>query len=97
VTLHASITIVPRIVEATPKISAPAASLIAEGVHVSMGTGELTGSLWEHMTALIENDDIDQRISTRAAFNTVSSDAVRVLLRRIAQANTGGGQIARKG
>lgn len=94
VTLHASITIVPRIVDATPKIFAPTASLIAEGVHVAMGTGEWSGSLWELVTALIENEDTDERISTRAAFNTVSRDAVRVLPSRIAQANMGAGQIA---
>lgn len=94
VTLHASITIVPAARESTPKILAPAASLIAAGVHVAMGTGEWSGSLWKLVTALIEHEDTDQRISTRAAFNTVTRDAVRVLPSRIAQASMGAGQIA---
>ena len=94
VTLHASVTIVPAHVESTPKIFAPTASLIAAGVHVAMGTGEWSGSLWKLVTALIENENTDQRISTRAAFNTVSRDAVRALPSRIAQANMGAGQVA---
>lgn len=94
VTVHASITVVPDPMESTPKVFAPVASLIAKGVHVATGTGEWTGSLWDLVTALIENTDVDQRISTRAAFNTVSRDGVRVLPSRIAQANMGAGQIA---
>ncbi|WP_022870776.1 amidohydrolase family protein [Yaniella halotolerans] len=94
VTLHASITIVPAHVGSTPQILAPAASLISAGVHVALGTGEWSGSMWELVTALIENEDTDERISTRAAFNTVSRDAVRVLPNRIAQANMAAGQIA---
>lgn len=92
-TVHASVTVVPELIENTPKIHAPVASLIAEGVHVATGTGEWSGTIWEVLTALIEHDDTDQRISTRAAFNTVSRDGVRVLPSRIAQANMGAGSI----
>src|SRR5699024_12098625 len=79
VTLHASITIVPRIVDAAPKIFAPTASLIAEGVHVAMGTGEWSGALWGVVAAVSERDDIDQRISSRGAFQRDHGEADRAL------------------
>lgn len=94
VSLHASITVVPAIVDDVPTFSTPVASLIAAGVHVATGTGEWTGSMWELVTALIEHEDPQQRVSTRAAFNTVSRDGVRVWPSRIAQSQMAAGQIA---
>lgn len=94
VDLHASVTIVPQVIDGTPIVEAPVASLIAAGVHVATGTGEWTGSIWELLTALVEHHDQDQRVSTRAAFNTVSRDGVRVWPSRIAQQHMAGGQIA---
>lgn len=92
--VHASVTVVPEIVEHTPLIHAPVASLIAAGVHVATGTGDWSGSVWDMVTALIEHPDSDQRVSTRAAFNTMARDGVRVVPSRIAQANMGAGHIA---
>lgn len=94
VTVHASVTVTPDIGDTGPTFTAPVASLIARGVHVATGTGQWTGSVWEVVTALIEHNDPKQRISTRAAFNTVSRDGVRVWPSRIAQANMAAGQIA---
>lgn len=94
VSVHASVTVIPDLVDGTPQFAAPVASLIAAGVHVATGTGEWTGSVWELITALIEYEDPQQRVSTRAAFNTVSRDGVRVWPSRIAQSNMSAGQIA---
>ena len=94
VKLHVSVTVVPDIRDNTPIFHAPIASLIAGGVHVATGSGAWDRSIWELLTALIEHPDQTQRISTRAAFNTVSRDAIRVLPSRIAQAHMGAGQAA---
>ncbi|GAA4109571.1 hypothetical protein [Enteractinococcus coprophilus] len=94
VKLHVSVTVVPDILDNTPTFHAPIASLIAGGVHVATGSGAWDGSIWELLTALIEHPDEAQRISTRAAFNTVSRDANRVLPSRVAQAQMGAGQAA---
>lgn len=91
---HISVTLLPAIIDGLPVIYAPAAALLAAGVHVATGTGEWTGSIWTVLTALIEHQDAAQRISTRAAFNTVSRDGVRVWPSRIAQENMAAGQIA---
>lgn len=91
---HTSVTVIPEIVNGDLVVTAPVASLIAQGVKVAAGSGEWTGSMWDIVTALIEHDDPEQRISTRAAFNTVSRDGVRVWPSRIAQANMAGGQVA---
>ena len=92
--LHLSVTVVPNLDDNTPVFDAPVASLIAGGVHVATGTGDWQGSLWDLLTALIEHPVTEQRISTRAAFNTVSRDGIRVLPSRIAQAQMGAGQVA---
>ena len=94
VKIHASVTLIPDIYEGRPVFSAPTASLISGGVHVATGSGPWSGSMWEILTALIEHPDETQRISTRAAFNTVTRDGVRVLPSKIAQANMAAGQIA---
>lgn len=94
VELHVSVTVVPDLRDNTPVFHAPAASLIAQGVHVATGSGAWDGSMWDLLTALIEHPEENQRISTRAAFNTVSRDGIRVLPSRIAQAQMGAGQVA---
>lgn len=91
---HSSVTVIPDVQTAQPQFHAPLASLIAQGVHVAAGTGEWTDSIWHLLTAMIEHSDQQQRISTRAAFNTVTRDGIRVLPSRIAQAQMGSGQIA---
>lgn len=93
-TVHASVTLVPEIVDGQPVFHAPTATLISQGVHVATGSGDWSGSMWDLLTALIEHDDEAQRVSTRAAFNTVTRDGVRVLPSKIAQANMTAGQIA---
>lgn len=90
---HVSVTIVPEIVDGNPVVHAPTAALISGGVHVSTGSGAWNGGVWELITALIEHPDADQRVSTRAAFNTVTRDGHRVLPSKIAQAQMGAGQI----
>lgn len=90
---HVSVTIVPEIVDGDPVVHAPTAALISGGVPVTTGSGAWTGGIWELITALIEHPDADQRISTRAAFNTVTRDGHRVLPSKIAQAQMGAGQI----
>lgn len=94
VKLHISVTVVPEIRDSAPLFHAPVASLIAQGVHVATGSGTWEGSMWELLTALIEHPLPTERLSTRAAFNTVSRDGVRVLPSRIAQAQMGAGQVA---
>lgn len=94
VELHASVTLIPDIHEGRPVFWAPTASLISGGVHVATGSGPWSGSMWDLLTALIEHPDESQRISTRAAFNTVTRDGVRVLPSKIAQANMAAGQVA---
>ncbi len=94
VSVHASVTVVPDIDAGTPKIHAPIASLIANGIHVATGTGQWSGSFWDLVTALIEHEDQAQRLSTRAAFNTVSRDGVRVWPSQIAQEHMAAGRIA---
>lgn len=92
--VQASVTLVPDIVQGEPIFRAPTATLITHGVHVATGTGRWAGSLWDLLTALIEHADEEQRVSTRAAFNTVTRDAIRVLPSKIAQANMSAGQVA---
>jgi len=92
--VHASVTVVPDIDADTPRIHAPVASLIANGIHVATGTGRWSGSIWDLVTALIEHEDEAQRLSTRAAFNTVSRDGVRVWPSQIAQEHMAAGRIA---
>lgn len=94
VKVHASVTLIPDIREGRPVFHAPTAALISGGVHVATGSGQWSGSMWEVLTALIEHPDQAQRISTRAAFNTVTRDGVRVLPSKIAQANMSAGQVA---
>ncbi|HEY4536003.1 MAG TPA: hypothetical protein VIG71_08545 [Enteractinococcus sp.] len=91
---HLSVTVVPEPSGDTPVFRAPIAKLITGGVHVAIGSGAWAGSMWELLTALIEHPDPTQRVSTRAAFNTVARDGIRVLPSRIAQARMGAGQIA---
>lgn len=93
VATHASVTVVPDIVDGTPKIHAPVATLIAQGVPVVTGTGGWSGSVWSILTALIEHDQPDQRVSTRAAFNTMTRDGMRVWPSRMAQTHMGAGQV----
>lgn len=94
VNLHVSVTILPDIKDNRPVYYAPVADLIAAGVHVATGTGAWTGSIWSLLTSLIEHPDVDQRLSTRAAFNTMARDGHRVLPSRIVQVQMGKGQIA---
>lgn len=94
VELHVSVTVVPNLRDNTPVFHAPVASLIAKGVHVATGSGSWDGSVWDLLTALIEHPEQNQRISTRAAFNTVTRDGIRVLPSRIAQSQMGAGQVA---
>ena len=94
VKVHASVTLIPELDTGRPVFHAPTAALISHGVHVATGSGEWTGSVWELLTALIEHADESQRISTRAAFNTVTRDGVRVLPSKIAQAHMAAGQVA---
>jgi len=93
VTVHASVTLVPALEDDRPVFYAPTASLISEGVHVAVGTGDWSGSLWDVLTALIEHADQQQRVSTRAAFNTVTRDGIRVLPSKVSQANMAAGQL----
>lgn len=90
---HISVTVVPKIVEDQPVFHAPVASFIAAGIQVATGTGEWSGSIWRLLTALIEHDDADQRITTRAAFNTMSRDGIRVLPSKLAQEHMAAGHI----
>ncbi|GAA4472676.1 hypothetical protein GCM10023190_03510 [Enteractinococcus fodinae] len=94
VKLHASVTLVPDVQDGRPVFYAPTAALISGGVHVATGSGSWSGSMWDILTALIEHPDESQRVSTRAAFNTMSRDGVRVLPSKIAQANMTAGQVA---
>lgn len=94
VKLHVSVTVIPDTTGERPIFYAPIASLIGEGVHVATGTGTWDGPMWELLTALIEHPELNQRVSTRAAFNTVSRDGFRVLPSRIAQAHMGAGQVS---
>jgi hypothetical protein len=93
VTVHASVTLVPALEDDRPVFYAPTASLISEGVHVAVGTGDWSGTLWDVLTALIEHADQEQRVSTRAAFNTVTRDGIRVLPSKVSQANMAAGQL----
>lgn len=93
-TVHASVTVVPDVDTGVPRIYAPIASLIKKGIHVAAGTGQWSGSIWDLVTALIEHEDKTQRLSTRAAFNTVSRDGVRVWPNQIAQEHMAAGRIA---
>ncbi len=92
--VHASVTLVPEVVANRPVFHAPAASLISQGVHVATGTGNWTGSIWDVFTALIEHPDEAQRISTRAAFNTMTRGGVRVLPSKIVQTHMAAGQLS---
>lgn len=94
VKVHASVTLTPELDTGRPVFHAPTAALISHGVHVATGSGEWTGSMWDLLTALIEHTDEEQRISTRAAFNTVTRDGIRVLPSKVAQAQMAAGQVA---
>jgi hypothetical protein len=94
VAVHASVTLIPEVHETQPIFHAPTASLLRGGVHVATGSGRWSGSMWDILTALVEHADEQQRVSTRAAFNTVTRDGVRVLPSKLAQANMAAGQIA---
>src|SRR5699024_2224010 len=63
VSVHASITVIPHLTDGIPRFTAPVASLIAAGVHVATGSGEWAGSMWDLVTALIEHEDPQQRVS----------------------------------
>lgn len=93
VAVHASVTLTPAIDAERPVFHAPTASLISQGAHVAVGTGQWSGSMWDVLTALIEHADEAQRISTRAAFHTATRDAIRVLPSKISQAHMASGQL----
>lgn len=92
--LNLSITVYPEIIDGRPVVHAPVKSLIREGVHVAAGSGDWDGSFWDILTALIEHQDQNQSISTRAAFNTASRDGIRVLPSRVGQQIISAGQLA---
>jgi predicted amidohydrolase YtcJ len=74
--LGLSVTVVP---DATGAITAPVASLLAQGVPVCLGTGTEPTDLWSAIRACLEHEDPDQRISARAGFTAATRAGLRAL------------------
>ena len=74
--LGLSVTVVP---DATGAITAPVASLLAQGVPVCLGTGAGPADLWSAIRACLEHEDPEQRISARAGFTAATRAGLRAL------------------
>lgn len=74
--LGLSVTVVP---DSAGAITAPVASLLAQGVPVCLGTGNGPGDLWSAVRACLEHEDPHQRISARAGFTAATRAGLRAL------------------